>query len=129
MPGFIDTIRLKIWMAKVIMQHNKLEGDIVFLFCSDDKLLNINKEHLAHDYYTDIITFNLSVNPDVLRAEIFISLDRVEDNAVKFGHTVENELHRVLIHGVLHLLGYQDNTEEERVNMRMKEDECLSLLR
>ncbi len=116
-------------MAKVIMQHNKLEGDIAFLFCSDDKLLIINKEHLAHDYYTDIITFNLSVNPDVLRADIFISLDRVEDNAVKFGHTVENELHRVLIHGVLHLLGYQDNTDEERVNMRTKEDECLSLLR
>jgi len=129
MPDFLDTIRIQHWIANVIRQHQKQVGDIVFVFCSDDKLLNINKEHLAHDYYTDIITFNLSDQPAVIRAEIYISLDRVGENAFMFGQTFEDELHRVLIHGILHLVGYQDNTEEERLIMRVKEDECLSLLR
>lgn len=102
---------------------------INYVFCSDDYLLNINKEHLDHDYYTDIITFDMrDAKGQPIEADIFVSIDRIKDNAKKEGVTFLNELHRVLIHGLLHLVGYGDETNEEVVEMRTQEEKCLSLL-
>lgn len=102
---------------------------INYVFCSDDYLLNINKEHLDHDYYTDIITFDMrDAKGQPIEADIFVSIDRIKDNAKKEGVTFLSELHRVLIHGLLHLVGYGDKTDEEVVEMRTQEEKCLSLL-
>lgn len=124
----INLLLLKPWISKVVESHQKRVGELIFIFCSDDKLLEINKKHLNHDYFTDIITFDLSHNIDIVRGEIYISTDRVNENAKMMGKTFENELYRVIIHGVLHLLGYKDKSEEEAVSMREQEDYCLSLL-
>ena len=101
--------------------------DIAFVFCDDNYLLKINKEFLDHDTYTDIITFDYSVGNEII-SEIYVSTDRVEENAKKYKQTFENEIHRVIIHGVLHLCGYNDKTEEEKQIMRDKENHYLSLL-
>ena len=102
---------------------------INYVFCSDDYLLNINIEHLDHDYYTDIITFDMrDAKGQPIEADIFVSIDRIKDNAQKEGVTFLNELHRVIIHGFLHLVGYSDKTDEEKVEMRTQEEKCLSLL-
>lgn len=102
---------------------------INYVFCSDDYLLNINMEHLDHDYYTDIITFDMrDAKGQPIEADIFVSIDRIKDNAKKEDVTFLNELHRVLIHGFLHLVGYGDKTDEEVVEMRTQEEKCLSLL-
>lgn len=102
-------------------------GDISFVFCDDNYLLKINNEFLDHDTYTDIITFNYSVGNELI-SEIYISIDRVEENAKKYNQTFENETHRVMIHGVLHLCGYKDKLPEEKQIMRDKENHYLSLL-
>jgi rRNA maturation RNase YbeY len=102
-------------------------GDISYIFCSDDQLLDINKEFLNHDYYTDVITFDYSETENV-SGDIFISIDRIRDNAKILELSYLDELHRVIIHGVLHLLGFKDKTKEESKNMRRLEDECLSEL-
>jgi len=102
-------------------------GDISFIFCDDDYLLKINSEFLDHDTYTDIITFNYSIGNELI-SEIYISTERVEENAVKYKQTFENEIHRVIIHGVLHLCGYNDKLKEEKQIMRDKENHYLSLL-
>ena len=101
--------------------------DIAFVFCDDNYLLKINKEFLDHDTYTDIITFDYSVGNEII-SEIYVSTDRVEENAKKHKQTFENELHRVMIHGILHLCGYNDKLAEERQIMRDKENHYLSLL-
>ncbi len=128
LPVWFNQRKLSRWINEVIAQHANFSGELSYILCSDNKILEINKNHLDHDYYTDIITFNLSNSQKVIRGEIYISLERVEENAKKMNQTIENELNRVLIHGVLHLMGYQDHTEEERSEMRTKEDYCLSLL-
>ena len=102
-------------------------GDIAFVFCDDNYLLKINKEFLDHDTYTDIITFDYSVGNEMI-SEVYVSTTRVEENAKKYKQTFENEIHRVIIHGVLHLCGYNDKTEEEKQIMRDKENHYLSLL-
>ena len=101
--------------------------DIAFVFCDDNYLLKINKEFLDHDTYTDIITFDYSVGNEVI-SEIYVSTDRVEENAKKYKQSFENEIHRVMIHGVLHLCGYNDKLAEEKQIMRDKENHYLSLL-
>jgi len=101
-------------------------GDISFVFCDDNYLLKINSEFLDHDTYTDIITFNYSVGNELI-SEIYISTERVEENAIKYNETFENEIHRVMIHGVLHLCGYNDKLAEEKQIMRDKENHYLSL--
>jgi len=103
-----------------------LIGFLNFIFCSDNYLLKINVEHLNHDTYTDIITFDYS-KEDRISGDIFISIDRVEENAKSHKTSFENELHRVIIHGVLHLLGYGDKEPGQKAEMRQKEDFCLSL--
>ena len=113
---------------KAIMAEESREvGNITFVFCDDNYLLKINKEFLDHDTYTDIITFDYSVGNEII-SEIYVSTDRVEENAKKYKQTFENEIHRVMIHGVLHLCGYNDKLAEEKQIMRDKENHYLSLL-
>lgn len=114
-----NKIQEKIILA--IKEEKKELGSINYIFCSDIYLLNMNKEYLQHDYYTDIITFDYSEN-NIISGDIFISKDRVEDNAMQFKVGFLNELNRVMIHGVLHLLDYKDFTKEEKLEMKAKED-------
>jgi len=115
------------WVRKVIQMHECKTGDISFIFCSDEYLLDVNKKFLKHDYFTDVITFDYVIE-GLISGDIFISVDRVIDNSVSFGTVFSNELYRVIIHGVLHLLGFGDKTEQEKLVMRQKEDQCLALL-
>lgn len=116
------------WVASVISNHDQQVEAVNFIFCSDDYLLDINRTYLDHDYYTDIITFdNRESDSDNLESDIFISIDRIQDNASSLDIPFDRELHRVIIHGVLHLLGWNDKTEEQKEAMREKEEACLSL--
>lgn len=125
--GFKPSVRHKIWLQQVIRKEGKVPGDISYIFCDDEYMLNQNISFLNHDTYTDIITFDDCVG-DVVSGNILISLDRVGENAEKFGKTYENEFSRVLVHGTLHLCGYKDKTDSEAKLMRQKEDEALALL-
>jgi len=116
------------WIKRAILYENYLLGDIYYHFCSDDFLLKINREYLRHDWLTDIITFPMSSVSDIISGEIFISLDRVSENASVRKIGFELEFARVLIHGILHLVGYNDQSDSERRQMRAKEDYYLSLL-
>ncbi len=118
---------VKKWIKSVIEQYGKRVGDINFIFCSDPYLLEINKQFLGHDYYTDIITFDYC-DGKIVAGDIYISIDTVEANAVEYSQTFENELHRVIIHGVLHLLGEDDHSEEDIKSMRAAEDKALAEL-
>ena len=116
---------IKDWISKTSEDEQKTLGNIEIVFCSDEYLLQINKDYLQHDYYTDIITFPLGSDPII--ANVFISVDRVKENAQLYKVSFENELHRVIIHGLLHLFGYGDKTSKEKEHMRSKEDHYLSL--
>ena len=124
----VDPQRDKGWIEAVALSYGKTIGELYYYFCSDDKLLEINKERLGHDFYTDIVTFPLTNCETVLSSEFCISVDRIKENAVTFGRTFESELHRVIIHGVLHLIGFDDHTDEDEKEMREKEEEALKLL-
>ena len=117
----------KDWIARVINHFGLKTGEVFFLFCTDDYLLQINNDYLQHDTFTDIITFDLSENKHFISGEIIISLDRVLDNSNRFKVDFAEEIHRVLIHGILHLLGFKDKTDEESALMRAQENYCLSL--
>jgi rRNA maturation RNase YbeY len=114
------------WIQETITNEDKVVGEISYIFCSDEYLHKINLEHLQHDTLTDIITFNYC-EEDLISSDIFISVDRVKENAGLFKVSFENELSRVMIHGVLHLVGYDDKTDEDKVLMRSKEDFYLTL--
>jgi len=114
------------WLYQVIASENFESGNLDFTFMSDEDLLKINKEHLDHDFYTDIITFEYTEGK-MISGDLLISLDRVKENATKLSLNFSDELHRVMVHGVLHLCGYNDKTEAEQVEMRSKEDYYLSL--
>ena len=122
-----DTLKIQGWLTKIIEQEKQQLSLLNFIFCDDDYLHQINVEYLNHDTLTDIITFPFA-EPPIIEGEIYISIPRVRENAVKFETTFENELHRVLAHGVLHLCGYFDKTDEEAQLMREKEEEALTLL-
>ena len=124
----IEPMRDKAWIEAVAEKHGKTIGELYYYFCSDDKLLEINKERLGHDFYTDIVTFPLTDCETVLSSEFCISIDRIKENAETFGRSYESELHRVIIHGVLHLIGFDDHTEADEKEMREKEEESLKLL-
>lgn len=115
------------WIADIIAQHDRELVSLTYIFCSDEYLHNINIEYLDHDTLTDIITFDNADIEGTIEGDVFISVDRVRDNASTHGTTFEDELHRVIIHGVLHLLGYKDKTSEEEATMRKLEDSSLSL--
>ena len=124
----VNPMRDKAWIEAVAEKHGKTIGELYYYFCSDDKLLEINRERLGHDFYTDIVTFPLTDCETVLSSEFCISTDRIMENAETFGRSYESELHRVIIHGVLHLIGFDDHTEEDEKEMREKEEESLKLL-
>ena len=121
-----DEAKLKKWITYIIYAQNKRIGNLSYLFCDDAYLLNINKTYLNHDTFTDIITFDY-VEGNVVSGDIMISVERVHENAVLFNTTFEQELRRVVIHGVLHLLGQADKTDEEAAEMRNKENAALAL--
>ncbi|MDR6969458.1 rRNA maturation RNase YbeY [Flavobacterium arsenatis] len=110
------------WLSKVIVSENKKEGDINYIFCDDEYLHKINVEYLQHDTLTDIISFDYSVGNE-LHGDIFVSVERVEDNAKDFNVSFEEELKRVLVHGVLHYCGYKDKSDKDEALMRQKEEE------
>ncbi len=116
------------WIKETIRLEEKSIGDISFIFCSDDYLLDVNKKYLTHDYYTDIITFDY-VEDSIISGDIFISIDRVKENAKLFSTSLENELNRVLVHGVLHLLGYKDKIKKDKTLMTFKENYYLNVLK
>ena len=124
----LDPQRDKAWIEVVAQAYGKRVGELYYYFCSDEKLLEINRERLGHDFYTDIVTFPLTDCKNLLSSEFCLSIDRIKENAETFGRTYESELHRVIIHGVLHLIGFDDHTEEDEKEMREKEEESLKLL-
>ena len=115
------------WIKKVIALHNKNIIHISYVFCSDKYLLKINQEYLQHDYLTDIITFDNSDKKNDIEADIFISIERVIDNAKSLNIEFYTELRRVIIHGVLHLLGFNDKSSQEEKIMRLKEDDAIMI--
>ena len=114
------------WLSQVIISENKIEGEINYIFCNDEYLLEINQQYLDHDTLTDIISFDYSVGNE-LHGDIFISVERVRENAVDFNVNFDDELKRVLAHGILHYCGYKDKTEADEQTMRQKEDEKIQL--
>ena len=115
------------WIKAVAASYGKKIGEIAYIFCSDEKILEVNRQFLQHDYYTDIITFDYTENGKI-NGDIFISVDTVRSNAEKFNVTFDNELMRVIIHGVLHLTGQNDKTPETEKVMHQKEDIALEEL-
>lgn len=123
----IDTRRLGEWIARVIEAHNRIEGPLVYIFCNDDKILEVNRRFLDHDYFTDIITFDYTRGRRV-SGDMFISLDTVASNARLVSQPYMRELHRVIIHGVLHLCGIDDKGPGQREIMEAEEEKALALL-
>jgi rRNA maturation RNase YbeY len=115
---------IKSWIKDIIQQNKKELGDINYIFCSDEKILEINKEFLKHDYYTDIISFDYCQN-NMISGDIFISIDTVKSNSIKYKTEFTEELHRVIIHGVLHFLGFKDKTKADAEKMREAENKAL----
>ncbi len=122
-----NRIKLKRWIKSIVDSYDKSIGDISIVLCTDEYLYQINVDYLKHSFYTDIITFDNSDDPNCMEGDIFISVNRVAENALKYGVTTEEELRRVMAHGILHLLGYKDKKPEEQELMRQKENECLQL--
>ena len=126
MPS-VQKTEIRNWIKQVAALHGKRVGEISYIFCNDEKILEVNRQYLKHDYYTDIITFDYTEG-DKLSGDLFISLDTVRTNAEQFGQPYNTELHRVIIHGVLHLCGIDDKGPGEREIMEHNENEALSLL-
>ena len=120
--------KLTAWLALIASKYSFQISDLNYILCSDDFLLNINKQYLNHDYYTDIITFDNSDEEGTIEGDIFISIDRVNENATTLGIPFDEEFQRVLAHGILHLIGFNDKSESEKKVMTEKEEACLSLL-
>ena len=126
MPSFKKT-ETKEWIKQVAASHGKKVGDVSYIFCDDAKILEVNQQYLQHDYYTDIITFDYTEG-DRIGGDIFISVDTVKSNAEQFDQTFDKELHRVIIHGILHLCGIDDQSPEQRANMIENENKALALI-
>ena len=121
-----EELKIRKWINQVIVSENNKAGTINFIFCSDEFLLNLNKTYLKHNTYTDILTFPYSEEPKVVSGDIFISIKRVTENAKKYSQTFDQELCRILVHGILHLIGYNDKTKPDKLVMVAKEDQYLS---
>lgn len=121
-----NTEQISKWISSVILSEDKLEGDINFIFCDDEYLLAINQQYLSHDTYTDVISFDYSIGNE-LHGDIFISTERVLENATIYKTAFQEELLRVMIHGVLHYCGYLDKSEDDEKLMRSKENEKLKM--
>ena len=114
------------WVKAVAESYGKQVGDVAYIFCDDEKILEVNRQYLNHDYYTDIITFDYCTD-NTVSGDLFISLDTVHSNAEAFGKTYEEELHRVIIHGILHLCGINDKGPGEREIMEAAENKALAI--
>lgn len=117
--------QLKLFLVQLFRSEKLTLEKLSYIFCSDDELLKINQRFLKHEYYTDIITFDLSSRDKIVDGEIYISMDRVRENAPSFSSPIYKELHRVMFHGALHLCGYDDSSVEEKKTMRKMEDKLL----
>jgi probable rRNA maturation factor len=126
-PGTLpDREVLKKFILSIFKKEKKILGALTIIFCSDDYLLGLNRQFLQHDFYTDILSFPLSGSKEPLIAEIYISLDRVRENARSSGASLREELHRVIFHGVLHFCGYKDKSGRDKDKMRLMEDKYLN---
>ena len=123
MPA-IDFHKVEQWIKSTAAQYGYSVGDLNYIFCNDEKILSVNREFLQHDYYTDVITFDYTTRTRV-NGDIYISLDTVESNAAQVGTTFLHELHRIIIHGLLHLTGQADKTPETKAQMTAKEEDAL----
>jgi probable rRNA maturation factor len=121
-----NEVAITAWISSVIISESKNEGEINYIFCDDEYLHKINVEHLGHDTLTDIISFDYCVGNEI-NGDVFVSVERVAENAVDFNVTFDEELKRVLVHGVLHYCGYKDKTDADEQLMRSKEDEKLAM--
>ena len=125
MPA-IDKSKVKNWIKAIAESYGRKTGDVSYIFCNDERILQVNNKYLQHDYYTDIITFDYST-PSTISGDIFISLDTVKSNSEAFQTDFNTELHRIIIHGILHLCGNDDKTPELRAQMTEKENAALLL--
>lgn len=125
MPN-LDFDRVRAWIESVVTREGYQTGEMYYYFCSDEALLDINQRRLGHDFYTDIVTFPL-LEENMISSEFCLSLDRIAENSLNFGRSFESELLRVIIHGVLHLVGYDDHSDAEQAEMRSKEEKCLEI--
>ncbi len=121
-----DKRKVSKWVKETVESESFKLGDINYIFCSDEYLLNVNKQYLNHNYYTDIITFDNTEDENKISGDIFVSIDRVKENAMNHNFEFDEELRRVLIHGILHLCGYKDKTSKQKKEMRNKENFYLS---
>lgn len=119
--------RIASWVERVVLMYHKFPGDIQYIFCDDTFLAEMNQQYLQHDTLTDIITFNYN-SGHYISGDIFISIDRIKENAATYKTTIEDELHRVMIHGILHLCGLNDKTAKDKKLMQEKENEALEIL-
>lgn len=126
-PALKERKRLKLFIENLFVQKRKKLDNLSYIFCSDKHLLSINNEFLKHDFYTDVITFDLSSIKNEIDGEIYISIDRIKDNAKKEGVSFNEELHRIIFHGALHLCGHKDKTKEDALIMRSTENKYLKL--
>jgi len=122
----VDSDKIRIWIEDVIKKEKKTVGDITYIFCDDDYLLERNKEFLDHNTLTDIITFNYCIDNNI-SSDIMISIDRVKENSTTFENSFNEELKRIMIHGILHLIGYNDKSDKEKELMREKENFYLNM--
>ena len=127
MPAILDQEATKRWLGEVAAAHDRRIGSITYIFCSDERIIEVNRQFLQHDYYTDIITFDYC-RGRMLSGDMFISLDTVRSNAAQLGVDPDRELHRVVVHGLLHLCGINDKGPGEREIMEREEDAALALL-
>jgi rRNA maturation RNase YbeY len=123
-----DETKISNWIHRIVLEHRFEVGEINYIFCDDAYLLKLNIEFLQHDTLTDIISFDTTLGK-LIGGDVFISIERIKENAITFAVPFEEELHRVMIHGVLHFLGFKDKTTKEKTAMRNKEEESLSLLK
>jgi probable rRNA maturation factor len=124
----LSYIRVSNWLKQIIGKFEGVSGNLTYIFCSDEYLRDINYKYLGHDYYTDIITFNYNEGK-LISGDMFISIERVNENSVLFEVSPEEELLRVIIHGLLHLLGLKDDNDKEKENMRKIENECIFIFK
>lgn len=127
-PVFFSDSLVRKWLEIIAQYYSKSTGVLSFIFCDDDYILNVNRQYLKHDYFTDVITFDYCEG-DLLSGDIFISLETVQSNARDFDTTYENELYRVICHSILHLVGFKDKTDSDSILMRSNENICLELLK
>ncbi|MBK7884830.1 MAG: rRNA maturation RNase YbeY [Chitinophagaceae bacterium] len=126
-PNIKDRTKLRLFIVQIFKREHKPLQSLTYVFCTDDYLLSINKSFLKHNFFTDIITFELSDKNEPCKGEVYISIDRVRENAENLGCSFKEEIHRVVFHGALHLCGYKDKTSAEQRDMRAAEDKYLNL--